>query len=108
MAAAVVITLKPFGANPPYAVKLDGVKNTAPIATKNRMIATFRTTINVFDVADSRMPYTRMAVIKATITTAAMLKMKGMPKKCGALETADARYVVAGSVAPPATASTAV
>src|SRR5512141_1339574 len=110
IAAPALMPLKPLGAKPPVAglCQLIGLMSVAPTAQKKRMIAILSTTIALLELADSRMPMTRMTVISATIRNAGRLKITGRPKRCGAPLAADARYVLLGVLTPVASASAAM
>src|ERR1043166_4363529 len=106
IAAAALIPLKPFGAKPPSAgaFQLCGLMRNAPTAMKKRMIPIFSSTIALLVSADSLMPITRITVITATERNAGRLATSGTPSRCGAVVSAEARYRVLASDAPPATA----
>ena len=53
--------------------------------TKKMRTRIFTSTMPALKRADSRMPRTRMTVIRATIASASRLKTIGTPKTCGAL-----------------------
>src|SRR5512142_1454875 len=110
IAAPALMPLNPFGEKPPVAglCQLIGLISVAPTAQKKRMIAILRTTIALLELADSRMPMTRMTVISATMRNAGRLKITGRPKRCGAPLTADARYSLLGVAGPVASACTAM
>ena len=93
IAAPALIPANPLGAKPPVPglVQFSGRMRVAPTATKKRMMATLRITIALFEVADSRMPITRMQVMQATMRKAGRLAMKRRPKTCGAAVRAEAR-----------------
>src|SRR5690348_356870 len=110
IAAPALIPAKPFGAKPPSAgsVQFDGLIRKAPTAMKKRMIPILSSTIALLALADSRTPITRMTVMTATERNAGRLAMIGIPKTCGAVVSAEARYWLLGSVAPPAIAVAAM
>ena len=55
------------------------------------MMAILRITIALLELADSRMPITRMVVMSATTRKAGRLAMNGNPKTVGAVVSAEAR-----------------
>jgi hypothetical protein len=71
--------------------QFSGRISVRPTVTKNKMMAIFRITMALFEVADSLIPSTRMTVMHATTRKAGRLAMKGKPKGWGAVATADAR-----------------
>ncbi len=93
MAAPAPMPDSPFGANPPVAglVQLSGLRRVKPTAMKKRMMPILRSTIALFELADSLMPYTSRTVITMTDRNAGMLAMTGRPKRTGAPVTAEAR-----------------
>src|SRR4026209_69405 len=106
MAAPGLISAKPLGAKAPWAgsLQLAGRLRKAPTAMKNRMMPILSSTIALLVLADSRMPMTRTTVITATERNAGRLAMMGSPKRWGAVVSAEARYWLLASLAPPAMA----
>src|ERR1044071_6262279 len=106
IAAPALIPANPLGANPPSAglVQFDGLSRNAPTAMKNRMLPILSSTIALLVLADSRTPITRMTVMTATERNAGRLAMIGIPSTWGAVVSAEARYWLLASVAPPASA----
>src|SRR3954468_2464927 len=109
MAAPALIPAKPLGANPPSlgSVQCAGLISVEPTAQKNTMMPILSSTMALFELADSRMPITRIQVMRATMRKAGRLAITGKPNRWGAVVKADARYWVGASVAPCAIASAA-
>jgi hypothetical protein len=93
IAAPALIPAKPFGAKPPVSglFQCSGRMRVTPTATKKRMMATLRITMALLEVADSRMPMTRIVVMQATMRKAGRFAMKLKPKTSGAVVSAEAR-----------------
>src|SRR6185312_15133626 len=110
MAAPALMPANPLGAKPPSAGSFQwiGLISVRPTAQKNRMMAILSKTIALFELALSRIPITRITVMRATMRNAGRLATTGKPNRRGAVVSAEARYWLVGSVAPAAIASAAM